>query len=540
MADLDSFRAKNTTNASQQQQQQQQHQGVPALPQPLVDYHVVLKEKSTHLSVATEFYRDHVQSIYGRVNHLSLSQLRDLKAMLDAFNQCKFGGSRSSSCDTSTAASTSISPVSFWIRKETAEKQARQQQHQNSTPKGMGKNHTAKKRRRTSPPSWALHHTSEDELRYTMLQGKRVYFVRANDDCLRHDVRTSGDPHRAAQRQLKKLRKRFAGPSTCVENGASATGSDNSHRPVPQNHSIEMNSSVSPKTTSLVVARRPELTSIVHTNHQKKKNLFQLVGADNLEERALRLCNQWIDDNNTTGMNRIIKKGLVSAFQEDIQHFQTKGLVAVNNGSSNNNNTILVDAINGFGNRMIDYYDELTTRHSLEGGSESRGDDASQLLAALGSGASGTSSTQGDDFGSAFVDNISIAQLRVLVAEDNAMSQKMIARILTRIGIACAHLHVVQNGQKAVEAEAQQPFDVVLMDLDMPVMDGVEACKRIQKRHKGNHSGAAVVFLTSHTSDDNRQECLKAGAVNFLSKPYNLKAITECLRDVAFSSAVSC
>ena len=68
----------------------------------------------------------------------------------------------------------------------------------------------------------------------------------------------------------------------------------------------------------------------------------------------------------------------------------------------------------------------------------------------------------------------------------------------------------VQDGQKAVEAEAQQPFDVVLMDLDMPVMDGVEACKRIQKRCSGNHSGAAVVFLTSHASDETLKQPVDA------------------------------
>jgi PleD family two-component response regulator len=83
-------------------------------------------------------------------------------------------------------------------------------------------------------------------------------------------------------------------------------------------------------------------------------------------------------------------------------------------------------------------------------------------------------------------------ELRVLIAEDNAINQKVLMRILSRLGIN--NVVVVDDGQKAVDREAAEPFDVVLMDMQMPVMDGVAACEIIMKR-QGGHPKAAVAFV---------------------------------------------
>ena len=64
-------------------------------------------------------------------------------------------------------------------------------------------------------------------------------------------------------------------------------------------------------------------------------------------------------------------------------------------------------------------------------------------------------------------------------------------------------------------------------------MDGVEASKQILKRSRDD-AMPQVVFLSAHVTDNHRKECLQAGAVGFLSKPYNLDELTDCLRDVAF------
>lgn len=113
---------------------------------------------------------------------------------------------------------------------------------------------------------------------------------------------------------------------------------------------------------------------------------------------------------------------------------------------------------------------------------------------------------------------------RVLVAEDNGINQKLLCRMLTRLGIE--NICVVDNGQKAVEKEASEQFDVVLMDMQMPVMGGIEACKLITSRKEG-HPTAAVVFVTAHVSSAFEEECLKAGAIHYLPKPFNVGEIEK-------------
>jgi signal transduction histidine kinase/CheY-like chemotaxis protein len=118
-------------------------------------------------------------------------------------------------------------------------------------------------------------------------------------------------------------------------------------------------------------------------------------------------------------------------------------------------------------------------------------------------------------------------ELRVLVAEDNAVNQKVMLRILNRLGIN--NVVVVENGQKAVDREAAEPFDVVLMDMQMPIMDGVAACEIITKR-QGGHPKATVAFVTAHASGEFETECLKAGASDFITKPFNIRDIERCLQ----------
>jgi CheY-like chemotaxis protein len=125
-------------------------------------------------------------------------------------------------------------------------------------------------------------------------------------------------------------------------------------------------------------------------------------------------------------------------------------------------------------------------------------------------------------------------ELRVLVAEDNAINQKVLLRILNRLGIN--NVVVVGNGQQAVDREGAQPFDVVLMDMQMPVMDGVAACEIIVKR-QGGHPKATVAFVTAHASGEFEKECFKAGASDFISKPFNIRDIERCLQKLHAAQA---
>ena len=137
---------------------------------------------------------------------------------------------------------------------------------------------------------------------------------------------------------------------------------------------------------------------------------------------------------------------------------------------------------------------------------------------------------------------------RILIAEDNIINQKVLLRMLQRLGFK--HVDIVDNGQQAVDKEASQPYDVVLMDMQMPVMDGIEACRIISNRsitkqqqdeasndegkHEQDavvhncHPPAKVVFVTANVSNTIQEECKRAGGVGFLPKPINLHGIEEC------------
>jgi CheY-like chemotaxis protein len=132
---------------------------------------------------------------------------------------------------------------------------------------------------------------------------------------------------------------------------------------------------------------------------------------------------------------------------------------------------------------------------------------------------------------SSFLTNTkSYLEWRILVAEDNVVNQKVISRILNRLGVN--NVEVVDNGQKAVEREKEDPFDVILMDMQMPVMDGIDACQHIASRKDG-HPKARVVFVTAHASSSFEAECLKAGAVSYLTKPCTIRMVEDCLQKLA-------
>jgi len=118
-------------------------------------------------------------------------------------------------------------------------------------------------------------------------------------------------------------------------------------------------------------------------------------------------------------------------------------------------------------------------------------------------------------------------EFRVLVAEDNKINQKVLLRILNRLGIK--NVDIVDNGQKAVDRESSQAYDVVLMDMQMPVMGGIEAC-RIIRRRDGGHAKATVIFVTAHAAEEFETKCLGAGASGFLPKPFNIGDIEKCFQ----------
>ena len=120
--------------------------------------------------------------------------------------------------------------------------------------------------------------------------------------------------------------------------------------------------------------------------------------------------------------------------------------------------------------------------------------------------------------------------LRILLADDNLVNQRLALRLLEKQG------HTVQiaaNGQEAVEAAARQSFDVVLMDVQMPVMDGFEATARIRRADELVGRRTPIVALTAHAMKGDRERCLAAGMDNYLSKPIQASELARVLATVA-------
>ncbi|MCK6460349.1 MAG: response regulator, partial [Planctomycetes bacterium] len=120
--------------------------------------------------------------------------------------------------------------------------------------------------------------------------------------------------------------------------------------------------------------------------------------------------------------------------------------------------------------------------------------------------------------------------LHVLVAEDTPVNQRLAQRLLERLGHTCV---VVADGKAAVEAYARERFDLVLMDVQMPVMSGFEATAGIREIERRDGRKCFVVALTAHAMQGYRERCLDAGMDDYLSKPVRRPDLLSLLDRIA-------
>lgn len=115
--------------------------------------------------------------------------------------------------------------------------------------------------------------------------------------------------------------------------------------------------------------------------------------------------------------------------------------------------------------------------------------------------------------------------LRILLAEDNAVNQKVAAYTLSRAGY---EVDIVSDGQEAVDAVLRQPYDLVLMDIHMPDVDGLEASNQIMQRVP-QEKRPIIAAMTAGVLEEERQRCRDAGMIYFISKPFKLDDLLETL-----------
>ncbi len=120
-------------------------------------------------------------------------------------------------------------------------------------------------------------------------------------------------------------------------------------------------------------------------------------------------------------------------------------------------------------------------------------------------------------------------RLDVLVAEDNSVNQRLARHVLERFG---HQVTIVKNGREAVEAIEANDFDLVLMDVQMPEMDGLTATREIRKRESETGKRVPIIAVTAHAMDGDRDRFLDAGMDDYISKPISRERLREVLREL--------
>jgi CheY-like chemotaxis protein len=114
----------------------------------------------------------------------------------------------------------------------------------------------------------------------------------------------------------------------------------------------------------------------------------------------------------------------------------------------------------------------------------------------------------------------------VLIVEDTAVNQRLLMRLLEKLG---HQADVVANGIDAVEIYKKRRHATIFMDIEMPVMDGFEATRRIRQHEHASREHALIIAMTAHTQLDDRERCVAAGMDEYLPKPVTLETLKRVL-----------
>jgi len=123
-----------------------------------------------------------------------------------------------------------------------------------------------------------------------------------------------------------------------------------------------------------------------------------------------------------------------------------------------------------------------------------------------------------------------IRRLSILLTEDNVINQKIAKRVLEEWGHI---IEVASNGKEALTKLQQQPFDLILMDIQMPEMDGLEATRAIRDREMETGGHIPIIAITAHAMKGDRKRCLDAGMDGYISKPINTQELFDRINAVA-------
>ncbi|ACN14478.1 two-component hybrid sensor protein [Desulforapulum autotrophicum HRM2] len=121
-------------------------------------------------------------------------------------------------------------------------------------------------------------------------------------------------------------------------------------------------------------------------------------------------------------------------------------------------------------------------------------------------------------------------KIKILVAEDNLVNQKVFQMMLNRHGFSAT---IADNGTQLIQRLKQAPYDLILMDIQMPEMDGIQATRIIRNAESETRcKQVAIIAMTAHATHEDEQRCLNAGMDAYLAKPVTDKELIAMIRKV--------
>jgi CheY-like chemotaxis protein len=131
---------------------------------------------------------------------------------------------------------------------------------------------------------------------------------------------------------------------------------------------------------------------------------------------------------------------------------------------------------------------------------------------------------------------VPLARLKILLAEDNRVNQLLVVRLLQARG---HQVVVVGDGRAALDAVEEQNFDLILMDIQMPEMDGLEATRMLRERERKGLRLPPIIAMTAHAMKGDRDKCIEAGMTGYISKPIQPEQLFEHMEEIMAQAAES-
>ncbi|MGQ1889524.1 response regulator [Thermophagus sp. OGC60D27] len=125
--------------------------------------------------------------------------------------------------------------------------------------------------------------------------------------------------------------------------------------------------------------------------------------------------------------------------------------------------------------------------------------------------------------------------IKLLLVEDNVLNQKLIFLTLSKYGF---QIDVANNGKEAVDKVKNKRYDIILMDLMMPVMDGLEATRIIRQREREWGQKNLIIGLTANTYDADRDKCINGGMDEYMAKPFDIEQFNQIVSSFGFKMSM--